>query len=116
VTPNGSVVHGRIRRLEHYPDRGVFALGLEFMDVDVRGEPMQFYAELLRLDKDPRIQPELKRKILVLRRTRVDPFEESITLQELPGVASFFVKGAHFTLPSGFRMVWRTRGIIHGGP
>jgi hypothetical protein len=113
VAPNGSAVHGRIRRLEHYLDRGVFAVGLEFMDVDVRGEPVQFYADLLRLDKDPRIQPKLNREILVLRRTGVETSEESITLQELPGVASFFVKGAHFTLPSGFRMVWRTRGIIH---
>ena len=113
VAPNGSPIHGRIRRLEHYPDRGAFAVGLEFMDVEVRGEPLQFYADLLRLDKDPLIQPELNRKILVLRRNDVAPAEESITLPELPGVASFFVKGANFTLPNGFRMVWRTRGILH---
>jgi len=29
VVPDGSLVHGRIRRLEHYPDRGVFGVGLE---------------------------------------------------------------------------------------
>jgi hypothetical protein len=29
VVPDGSLVHGRIRRVEHYPDRGVFGVGLE---------------------------------------------------------------------------------------
>jgi hypothetical protein len=113
VVPAGSVVHGRIRRLEHYPDRQVFGVGLEFSDVEVRGELLPFYADLLRVDKDPRIQPELSRRIFVPGRNRVQADEETITLPELPGVASFFVKGADFTLPSGFRLVWRTRGLIH---
>jgi hypothetical protein len=113
IVPAGSVVHGRIRRLEHYPDRQVFGVGLEFSDVEVRGELLPFYADLLRVDKDPRIQPELSRRIFVPGRSRVQANEETITLPELPGVASFFVKGADFTLPSGFRLVWRTRGLIH---
>jgi hypothetical protein len=113
AVPEGSVVHGRIRRLEHYPDRGVFAVGLEFTDVDVRGESLPFYADLLRIDKDPRIQPAMTRQIFVNRVSAVRLARESITLSELPGVASFFIKGANFTLPTGFRMFWRTRGIIH---
>ena len=113
VVPDGSLVHGRIRRLEHYPDRGVFGVGLELTEVEVRGEWLPFYADLLRVDKDPRIQLELSRRILVPRRSRVDVADETITLLELPGVASFFVKGANFTLPAGFRLVWRTRGLLH---
>ena len=113
VVPDGSLVHGRIRRLEHYPDRGVFGVGLELTEVESRGEWLPFYADLLRVDKDPRIQLELSRHILVPHRSRVDVADETITLLELPGVASFFVKGANFTLPAGFRLVWRTRGLLH---
>jgi hypothetical protein len=113
VVPGGSVVHGRIRTLDRYPDSGVFAVGLEFTDVEVRGESLPFYADLLRLDKDPRIQPELSRRVLVPGRSGVRLAGETITLPELPGVASFFVKGADFTLPAGFRVVWRTRGLLH---
>jgi hypothetical protein len=113
VVPDGSVVHGRIRRLEHYPDRQVFAVGLEFSEVEVRGELLPFYADLLRVDKDPRIQPELSRRVFVSGRSRVQVADETVTLPELPGVASFFIKGADFTLPRGFRLVWGTRGLIH---
>jgi hypothetical protein len=113
AVPDGSLVHGRIRRLERYRDRGVFAVGLEFTGVEVRGESLPFYADLLRIDKDRRIQPTLDRQIFVNRISAMQLVRESITLPELPGVASFFIKGANFTLPSGFRMFWRTRGIIH---
>jgi hypothetical protein len=113
VVPDGSLVHGRIRRLEHYPDRGVFGVGLELTEVEVRGEWLPFYADLLRVDKDPRIQLELSSRVFVPRRSGVEVAEEAITLLELPGVASFFVKGENFTLPVGFRLVWRTRGLLY---
>jgi hypothetical protein len=113
AVPNGSVVHGRIRRLEHYPGRGVFAVGLEFTEVEVHGESLPFYADLLRVDKDPRIEAVLSRRILVPREGSVQVTDEVIILPELPGVASFFVKSATLALPAGFRMVWRTRGVIH---
>jgi len=113
VVPMGSVIHGRIRRLEHYADRKAYGVGLEFTDVAVRGESLPFYADLLRVDKDPRIEAALTRRIFVPRGNGVHLTEEIIKLPELPGVASFFVKGANFTLPVGFRMFWRTRGLIH---
>lgn len=115
VVPDGSVVHGRIRAADHYPELGVFAVGLEFTDVVVRGESLAFYADLLRLDKDPRIEREISRRTLALGTKGAPPADWLISQPELPGVASFFVKGAEFTLPRGFRMVWRTRGIVHGG-
>lgn len=113
VVPDGSVVRGRIRRLERWADRDAFGVGLEFSDVEAGGAVLPFYADLLRVDKDKRIQPALSQRILVHVRTGIHPVDETITLTELPGVASFFVKGATFKLPSGFRMVWRTRGLIH---
>jgi hypothetical protein len=113
VVPDGSVIHGRIRRLEHYPDRRVFVVGLEFMDIDVHGESLLFYADLLRADKDPQIEAQLSGTVLVPGLNGVKPTGEVITLPELPGVASFFVKGDTLKLPVGFRLTWMTRGLIH---
>jgi len=112
LIPNGSVVRGRIRRLERYQGGGSFIVGLEFTEVEVRGGSLPFYADLLRIDKNPRIQPTLSERVLVGDTAGVQVREETVTLPELPGVASFFVSGAAFTLPRGFSMVWRTRGPI----
>lgn len=32
-------------------------------------------------------------------------------LPDLPGVGSFFIRGGRFSLPAGFRMVWKTRAL-----
>jgi hypothetical protein len=112
LIPNGSVIRGRIRRLERYQGGGAFIVGLEFTEVEVHGGLLPFYADLLRIDKNPRIQPTLSERVLVHDRVGVETRDETITLPELPGVASFFVSGMTFTVPSGFRMVWRTRGAI----
>ena len=29
--------------------------------------------------------------------------------QEVPGVGTFFVRGSHFSLPPGFKTVWKTQ-------
>ena len=115
VIPNGSVVRGRIRRLERYQGAGNrdFIVGLEFTEVVTSRGPMRFFADLLRMDHIPGVQPTLSEQVFV--RDRVGGFqsrEETITLPELPGVASFFIRGTDFTIPSGFRMIWRTRGLI----
>jgi hypothetical protein len=114
VIPNGSVVRGRIRALDHYPDFGAFAVGLEFTDVEVRGESMPFYADFLRVDKNPRIVTRLSRDVFLSGKDVARRATNVINPPELPGVASFFIKGADFTLPVGFRIVWRTRALLRG--
>jgi hypothetical protein len=112
LIPTGSAVRGRIRRLERYQGGATYIVGLEFTEVETRDGFLPFYADLLRIDKNPRIQPALSERVLVADTAGVHAREETITLPELPGVASFFVTGATFTLPRDFRMVWRTRGPI----
>lgn len=115
VIPDGSVVRGRIRRLERYQGSGSgdSIVGLEFTEVEASGGPLRFYADLLRIDRSPAIRPALSERVLVASgRGGYEARDETITLPELPGVASFFVSGPAFTIPSGFRMVWRTRGLI----
>jgi hypothetical protein len=113
LIPNGSTVSGRIRRLERYQGGAAFIVGLEFTELTVSGGgPLLFYADLLRIDKNPRIKPTRSERVLVRDAGRTQTKDETITLPELPGVASFFVNGMTFTIPSRFRMVWRTRGPL----
>jgi hypothetical protein len=116
VIPNGASVKGRIRRLERYLDSASkeFVVGLEFTEVEATDGRLRFYADLVRTEKRPDIHPSYSEKVLVRSHGGVEAQTQTVTLRELPGVASFFVDGATFTIPSGFRMVWRTRGLIHG--
>jgi hypothetical protein len=118
IIPKGSVVRGRIRRLERYQDSGRsdFIVGLEFTEVETAGGSMRFYADLLRFERSPGIRPALSERVLVRDgRGGYQARDATITLPELPGVASFFVSGTTFTIPRGFSMVWRTRGPISVG-
>jgi hypothetical protein len=112
VIADGATVHGRVRRLERFEERGwkEFLVGLEFTEVEAVGGPRRFYADFLRTDKSSKIRPALTERI---RLPGPRPGQERVlVLPELPGVASFFVDGKTLTLPTGFRMVWRTRGLI----
>jgi hypothetical protein len=112
VVPDGSLVRGRIRRLERYKADAEFVVGLEFTEVDVNGGSLRFYADLIRIDRSPGIRPTLYEPVVVRSAGGFQTASQTITLHELPGVASFFVSGKTFTIPGGFRMVWRTRGLI----
>ena len=121
IVPNASVVRGRIRRLEQYQGGGYFILGLEFTEVEANGRSLRFYADLMSIksmDRRLAIRQTLSEEVVVPFSSTGGPRHttrtDTITLPELPGVASFFVRGATFTLHNGFRMVWRTRGIIRG--
>jgi hypothetical protein len=114
VVPDGSPVRGRIRRLERYQTGNEFIVGLEFSEVEVGGVSLRFYADLVRTDRTPGIRPVLSSERLVVGSSGgVQKMSETITLPDLPGVAQFFVQGKTLSLPKGFRMVWRTRGLIH---
>ena len=112
IIPNGSLARGRIRRLERYKTGEDFIVGLEFTEVEVNGRSQRFYADLIRLAKVRGIRPTLSEQVAVRSGGELESRDETITLPELPGVASFFVHGNTFAVPSGFRMVWRTRGVI----
>jgi hypothetical protein len=112
LIPAGSMLRGRIRRLERYETGRTFIAGLEFTEIEVHGRPLPFYADLLRIEKNPHIKPTLSERIFVRRAGGIHVEEDTVTLPELPGVASFFVTGETFTIPVGLRMVWRTRGPV----
>ncbi|HVY91959.1 MAG TPA: hypothetical protein VHA14_04385 [Bryobacteraceae bacterium] len=104
VLPAGAVVHGRIRRLEHF-DENTWIIGLEFTEVETPAGKQLFYADLLSMDTS---------KLLKLAHSETtNAGKVEIKLAEVPGVAAFFATGQTFALPAGFRTVWRTRGPIH---
>jgi hypothetical protein len=105
VLPAGAVVHGRIRRLEHF-DENTWIIGLEFTEVETPAGRQLFYADLLSMDSSKLL------KLAHGETTRAGIVE--IKLSDIPGVAAFFATGHTFTVPAGFHTVWRTRGPIHG--
>jgi hypothetical protein len=112
VVPHGSLVRGRIRRLERYQEGGEYVVGLEFTEVELNGGSMRFYADLIRMDRTPGIRASLNELVVVRTGGGYQTTSQTVTLPELPGVASFFVSGKTFTIPSGFHMIWRTRGLV----
>jgi len=62
--PDGSIVRGRIRRLERYLGGGAFIVGLEFTESGIARRITAVLADLLRIDKSPRIQPALFERVI----------------------------------------------------
>ena len=93
VIPDGSVVRGRVRRLE---DRsGMWTVSLEFTDVESGEARYRFFADLQGVDGAQGLQ-----------RPRDGKWEH-----ELPGVGSFAVEGSRLEIAAGFRMLWKTRAM-----
>ena len=112
----GSPVRGRIRRLERDTDPiPHYVVGLEFTEVEVQGIRHRFHAELTGVDSAPGVELRLT---VTTRTEEVNPAQgpgqvrtttEVLTLPDLPGVGTFFVKGRDLDLPPGFRTEWKTR-------
>ena len=120
LIPEGALVKGRIRRLERYSDAGdYFIVALEFMQIETPSASLRFYSELQDVDR-----PEGVETMLITTRVERGEFPWSqnhtdmkwsktdrarIFTQEVPGVGTFFVRGSHFSLPPGFKTVWKTQ-------
>ena len=127
LVPEGALVKGRIRRLERYSDAGdYFILALEFMQIETPTARLRFYSELQDVDR-----PKGVEMILVSTSVKRGEFHWDksaatehgaatdikwsktdrvrVWTQEVPGVGTFFVRGAHFSLPPGFKTVWKTQ-------
>ena len=115
LVPDGAPVEGRIRRLEHYSDAGdYFIVALEFMHLETPGGTLRFYADLQDVDRRQGAE------MVFTSATRVESgaigsapwyntHSERIWTHEVPGVGTFFVRGSSFSLPPGFRTVWKTQ-------
>ncbi len=120
LVPEGALVKGRIRRLERYSDAGdYFILALEFVQIETPSASLQFYSELQDADRPEGVEMALTatsvergefqwdRNHTNMKWSKTDRVR--ILTQETPGVGTFFVRGSHFSLPPGFKTVWKTQ-------
>jgi hypothetical protein len=117
VIPDGSIVRGRVRRLERYSERhDHFIVALEFTEIEAGPLFLRFFADLQSMDQLSEIEWYLSNSSYSSNDLmHLGKFERTTNEQirpfDLPGVGSFFVHGTHFTLPKGLHMVWKTRAL-----
>ena len=115
LVPEGALVEGRIRRLERYSDAGdYFIVALEFTRLKTPGGALRFYADLQDVDRREGAE------IVFSSTTRAESGglgsaawyntdSQRVWTHEVPGVGTFFVRGSSFSLPSGFKTMWKTQ-------
>jgi hypothetical protein len=115
LVPDGALVTGRIRRLERYSDAGdYFIVALEFTRLETPGGDLRFYADMLDVDRREGAE------MVFSSTTRVESgafgsaawyntHGQRIWTHEVPGVGTFFVRGSSFSLPPGFKTMWKTQ-------
>ena len=122
LIPEGALVEGHVRRLERYSDAGdYFIVALEFTRLETPGGNLRFYADLQDVDRREGVE------MVFDNTTRVDrsgfqstgqrianvawdnASSERIWTHEIPGVGTFFVRGSSFSLPPGFKTMWKTQ-------
>lgn len=108
LVPEGALVHGRIRRLENHSDPQVFFIvALEFTVVETAGRRLRFYAELQDLDRS--LNQQVSLDSIAFESGGSIRSVDTVGTSAIPGIGTFFVRGSHFGLPSGFKTVWKTQ-------
>jgi hypothetical protein len=115
VIPAGSPVRGRLRRLEYYNDPSpYYVVGLEFTEIEIGGIRHLFFANRVDAGTVPGVESQLRFSTGVARALRGDMLQttqrsESVFAYDLPGVATFFLRGQTLALPPAFTTTWKTR-------
>jgi hypothetical protein len=118
LIPDGALVKGRVRRMERYSDAGnYFIVGLEFTDIETLSARYRFYAELQDADRSEGVETRFSTaRVEAGRFSDTSPGADwsrtdrvTISIHEVPGVGTFFVHGSRFSLPQGFKTIWKTQ-------
>jgi hypothetical protein len=121
VIPKGATVSGRIRRLERLSgETAAFAVGLEFSEIEFENRRARFYGRLENVESirglssvlsttksESREFPSSTMQGFTVHTART----EKQYAQDLPGVGTFFMSGAEFTLPAGMKMTWKSAAL-----
>jgi hypothetical protein len=131
LIPNGSVVRGRVRRLEQYSQpESYFIVALELNEIQAGASLLRFYADMQNIEGTPGVERFLSYSTSVSSTSSavrgISPasgheyahsqrkvIDEEIRVFDLLGVGSFFVRRAHVTLPNGLIMTCKTRALAH---
>lgn len=117
LAPKGSLLIGRIRRLERFTDpRNHFIVGLEFTELRTPTRRARIRTELAHVTQFGGLVEQFgeERKSYSkqggglagdgLERTTI----ESYSMEPLPGTSEIYVRANRLRIPAGLRMVWRT--------
>lgn len=83
-------------------------MAVEFVEAELSGAPARFFADLVSMDPVPGYEQVLSTATSFTHGRESGTRTGNRRMPDLPGVASFFVRGSHVTLPKGLRMVWKT--------
>jgi len=116
LVPKGSLITGRLRRMEKYSDSSPhFLVGIEFDDIDFPGHHARFFGSFKSLESEvPGFiwflsSASSTKTPLVGGGASYTTNRETEHLPDVPGVGMFFMQGSAFRLPLGMRMVWQTQ-------
>jgi hypothetical protein len=117
IIPRGALVRGRVREFRQIQDlANTCQVGVEFNEIDWLGHVGIFFAEAVNLQQIAGLSTSIFRGTTRTIDAPSGPLTNSTTEKmwpaEMPGVAMFFLTGAH-VIPKGFRMTWRTRKTTH---
>jgi hypothetical protein len=99
LVPQGTTVTGRIRTFDQYFSSNYFLVALEFYRFELPRGPVRFFAEMQKIAPPPG-----------------GAYLAMVSKPELPGVATFSIKGTSVRLPPGTRLVWKTSRYGSGPP
>jgi hypothetical protein len=128
--PQGSLVRGRIRRLERFNgDKPYLVVGLEFSEIEFGNKRAAFLGHLDQTDairgrlatslpKEKEMPPEMRSLNMADGNWKSSATIRIIDLSELelPGVGTFAVEGRRVQLAAGFHMTWRTVSLAPAVP
>jgi hypothetical protein len=115
LVPKGSLITGRLRRMEKYSDPSpYFLVGIEFDDIEFPTHHARFFGTFKSLESDVPgfswfVAWANSTKKTLANDTLYTSTRETEHLPDVPGVGIFFMQGSSFRLPRGMRMVWQTQ-------
>ena len=118
VLPKGAVVRGRIRQMGRAQTPNAnFIVGVELSEVEFGNTQARFFGSLRSLD--PLAGMSTLLSISKSGTTNFEFLRHEVVAgvnyypERLPGVGTFFMSGARFRIPAGFKMVWETEATPH---
>jgi len=107
LVPKGSLITGRLRRMEKYNDPSpYFLLSIEFDEIEFPGHHARFFGSLKSLESEV---AGFSWFLSFATTSVYTVTRETEHLSDVPGVGTFFMQGSAFRLPQGTRMVWQTQ-------
>jgi hypothetical protein len=102
AVPHGAAVTGHLRKVDRNSLGALYAVAIEFSEIEWEGVRAAFYGELIGIDR----KSAGARKPI----TYYDGHVDKVRIDgDIPGAGIFYIDAAKFRIPPGFHMVWRTK-------